>query len=117
MIPPEVLFVVYVVAGDSLVGAISLPTLLQADPTATLGRISDPDPVRVSADADLTEIAVRMTDFNLVTIPVIDANNHLLGVITVDDVLETTVPDDWWDRVEDIEAQPRPRHQTHHAPL
>jgi hypothetical protein len=38
-------------------------------------------------------------------------------LITVDDVLETTVPDDWWDRVEDIEAQPRPRHQTHHAPL
>jgi CBS domain-containing protein len=108
----EVLLVVYVVAGDLLVGAVSLPALLQADPTAALGQIGDSDPIRVSTDADITEVAVRMTDFNLVTMPVVDAHDHILGVITVDDVLEATVPEDWWDRVEDVESQPRPRQQS-----
>jgi Mg/Co/Ni transporter MgtE len=36
-----------------------------------------------------------MTDYNLVTIPVVDDDRRLLGLITVDDVLEFTVPDDW----------------------
>jgi CBS domain-containing protein/sporulation protein YlmC with PRC-barrel domain len=108
-VSPEVLLTVYVVGDGRLLGAISLPALLQADPGAAVGQIADPDPVRVSTDADITEVAVRMTDFNLVTIPVVDADDHLLGVITVDDVLEATVPEDWWDRVEDVEAAPRPR--------
>jgi len=36
-----------------------------------------------------------MTDYNLITIPVVDDVRRLLGVITVDDVLEVTLPDDW----------------------
>ena len=36
-----------------------------------------------------------MADYNLLTVPVVDADDHLLGVITVDDVLEATIPDDW----------------------
>jgi len=107
--PPEVLLSVYVVEDGRLIGAVSLLALLQADPVAALGQIGDPDPVRVSTAADITEVAVRMTDFNLVTIPVVDSEDHLLGVITVDDVLEATVPEEWWDRVEDIEGSPRPR--------
>ena len=36
-----------------------------------------------------------MADYNLMTVPVVDGDNHLLGVITVDDILEATIPDDW----------------------
>jgi hypothetical protein len=58
-----------------------------------------------------------MTDQNLVNIPVVDPDDRLLGVITVDDVLEATVPEDWWDRAEDTAGPhgagagppPRPR--------
>src|ERR1035438_6347199 len=50
---------------------------------------------RVGADADITDVAVLMTDYNLITIPVVDAERRLLGVITVDDVLEVTLPEDW----------------------
>ena len=57
--------------------------------------MSDTDPVRVGADADITDVAVLMTDYNLITIPVVDDERRLLGVITVDDVLEATLPDDW----------------------
>ena len=112
----EALLSVLVVDDGQLVGTISLPTLLQASGRAKLGTIAEPDPVRVSTDADLTEVAVRMTDFNLVTMPVVDADDHLLGVITVDDVLEATVPEEWWNRVEDVEEAPRPRRHTPHTP-
>jgi CBS domain-containing protein len=114
-ISEEVLLTVYVVDGDQLVGVISLPALLQADPAALLGQAADPDPVRVSSDAHITEVAVRMTDFNLVTLPVVDDHGHLVGVITVDDVLEATVPEEWWDRVEDVEDTTRSSRKTRRA--
>ena len=108
-VPAEVLLNIYVVSDERLVGVLGLPALLQADPSAPLGLIAEEEPVRVLTDADMTEVAVRMTDFNLVTIPVVDADDRLLGVITVDDVLKAAVPDDWWDRVEDVEEASRPR--------
>jgi Mg/Co/Ni transporter MgtE len=57
--------------------------------------VSDTDPVRVGTDTDITDVAVLMTDYNLITIPVVDDERRLLGVITVDDVLEIALPDDW----------------------
>ena len=57
--------------------------------------MSDTDPVRVGADTDITDVAVLMTDYNLITIPVVDDERRLLGVITVDDVLEVALPEDW----------------------
>lgn len=107
----EALLGLYLVDDGRLIGSLVLPRLLQADPAVALGEIAEPDPVRVSADADITEIAVRMTDFNLVTMPVVDAEDRLIGVITVDDVLEATVPEEWWDRVEDVEEKPKSRHR------
>ncbi len=36
-----------------------------------------------------------MSDYNLITIPVVDERRHMIGIITVDDVLEVTLPADW----------------------
>jgi CBS domain-containing protein len=108
---PEVLLTVYVTDADRLVAAISLPKLLQANPAMSIEQIAEADPVRVHPDADVTEVAVRMTDFNLVTLPVVADDDRLVGVITVDDVLEVTVPEDWWDRVQDS-VEPRRPHRT-----
>src|ERR1700748_3374465 len=69
--------------------------MVQADPDAALIEVCDTDPVRVGTDTDITEVAVLMTDYNLITIPVVDDANRLLGVITVDDVLEIALPPDW----------------------
>jgi Mg/Co/Ni transporter MgtE len=79
----------------ALRGVARLVTLVQSDPGQTLIEVCDTDPVRVGADADIMDVAVLMTDYNLITIPVVDDDRHLLGVITVDDVLEVTLPDDW----------------------
>ena len=51
--------------------------------------------MRVGADTNVVDVAVLMTDYNLITIPVVDEQGGILGLITVDDVLEVTLPDDW----------------------
>jgi CBS domain-containing protein len=93
---PEALTSVHAVDPDGgLRGVARLVTLVQADPAGTLLDVCDTDPVRVGADADVMDVAVLMTDYNLITIPVVDDERKLLGVITVDDILEVTLPDDW----------------------
>jgi CBS domain-containing protein/sporulation protein YlmC with PRC-barrel domain len=93
---PEALTSVHAIdAEGSLCGVARLVTLVQSDQDRTLMDVSDTDPVRVGADTDVMDVAVLMSDYNLITIPVVDDERHMLGVITVDDVLEVTLPDDW----------------------
>jgi CBS domain-containing protein len=93
---PEALTSVHALDSDGgLRGVASLTALVQADPARSVLDVCDTDPVRVGADADVMDVAVLMTDYNLITIPVVDAERKLLGVITVDDILEVTLPDDW----------------------
>jgi sporulation protein YlmC with PRC-barrel domain len=93
---PEALTSVHAVDGSGrLAGVASLVTLVQADPDAPLGQVCDTDPVRVGPDTDVVDVAVLMSDYNLITIPVVDERRRMIGIITVDDVLETTLPGDW----------------------
>jgi len=78
-----------------LCGVARLVALVQSDPATCLREIYDDDPVRVGADTDVVDVAVLMSDYNLITIPVVDERRRMIGVITVDDVLEATLPDDW----------------------
>ena len=57
--------------------------------------VCDGDPARIGPGTDVTDVAVLMTDYNLTTIPVVDDQRRMLGLITVDDVLEVTLPEDW----------------------
>jgi len=96
LLQPEALTSVHAVDEDGcLCGVARLVTLVQGDPDAALIEVCDTDPVRVGADTDITDVAVLMTDYNLITIPVVDDRRRLLGVITVDDVLEIALPPDW----------------------
>jgi CBS domain-containing protein len=93
---PEVLSSVHAVDGTGrLIGVARLVSLLQADPDAVLGEVCDTDPVRIGPDTDIEDVAVMMSDYDLTTIPVVDAQRHMIGIITVDDVLESTLPEDW----------------------
>ena len=78
-----------------LSGVARLVALVQADQSARLSDVCDDDPVRVGADTDVVDVAVLMSDYNLITIPVVDEGRRMIGIITVDDVLEATVPEDW----------------------
>ena len=78
-----------------LSGVVRLVALVQADQSARLSDVYDDDPVRVGADTDVVDVAVLMSDYNLITIPVVDEGRRMIGLITVDDVLEVTLPGDW----------------------
>jgi CBS domain-containing protein len=95
-VQPEALTSVHAVDGAGrLCGVVRLVTLVQADQEALLGEVYDADPVRVGAATDVVDVAVLMSDYNLTTIPVVDDGRHMIGVITVDDVLEAALPEDW----------------------
>jgi CBS domain-containing protein len=93
---PEALADIYRLDPDQrLDGVANLVRLVQAEPDATLAAVADPDPVRLAPHADLIEITTVMADHNLLTLPVVDDHDHILGLITIDDILETAIPRNW----------------------
>ncbi len=95
-IQPEALLTIHAVdEDDRLRGTVSVVDLLHAEAETPLTDIMDADPVRVTPDTDVVDVTILMSDYNLMTVPVVSPDNQLLGVITVDDVLEVTIPDDW----------------------
>ncbi|MGD0219069.1 MAG: CBS domain-containing protein [Acidimicrobiales bacterium] len=95
-IAPEALATVYTSDEAGRVsGTVSVVRLLKVSPRAKLSSIAERDPVTVHADADIHAILRKMSDFNLSTAPVVDENHRMLGVITVDDVLELLLPTGW----------------------
>jgi CBS domain-containing protein len=82
-------------AAGKLVGPVHLAELIRAaDGRDASTLIQEGAPV-VSAEADVPEIARAMTDYNLLSIPVVVAERRMIGVVSVDDVLELTLPADW----------------------
>jgi CBS domain-containing protein len=77
-----------------LKGAIHVIDLLRADPDLSAGEIAAPAR-QLRTEADLEEVARLMTDFDLTVVPVVDDEQRVLGVITVDDVLEIVLPRGW----------------------
>jgi CBS domain-containing protein len=95
-IAPGMLSTVYTHDSEgALAGSAAIVTLLRSDPAAPLSVVGEPEPESVHTDADLPEVARTMTDYNLAMLPVVDEGERLVGVITVDDVLEQTLPVGW----------------------
>ncbi len=85
----EMVFYLYVVdVRRHLVGVISLRRLLLVPPTTPLKRIMTTDLTSVRTDTDQEEVARLVASYNLLAIPVVDEENKLVGIITVDDVID-----------------------------
>lgn len=85
----EMVFYLYVVdARRHLVGVTSLRRLLLVSPETPLKRIMTPDVFSVRVDTDQEEAARLVASYNLLAIPVVDEENKLAGVVTVDDVID-----------------------------
>jgi len=85
----ENIYYLFVVdAEQKLRGVISLRDLVIADPDTPLEEIMDPDVIAVQAGIDQEEAARVMTRYDLLALPVIDEDGKLLGVITIDDVVD-----------------------------
>jgi CBS domain-containing protein len=92
---PDDLAVVYTVAGDRLTGAVTLANLVRAEPQAVLRDLVGSHPVAVFPDADVPSVAVEMADYNLASLPVVDEEGRILGVVTYDDLVEAIIPEEW----------------------
>jgi magnesium transporter len=82
----------FVVDGtDRLSGVLSVRQLIVADPSELLMNIMDPDVISVKAGVDQEKCAELMSRYDLIALPVVNDDNILLGVITIDDVLDVLV--------------------------
>jgi len=85
----EMVFYLYVIDGRRhLVGVVSLRRLLLVPPDTALKRIMTTDLISVRVDVNQEEVARHVASYNLLAIPVVDEENKLVGVITVDDVID-----------------------------
>jgi magnesium transporter len=85
----EMVFYLYVIdARRHLVGVVSLRRLLLVPPDTPLKRIMTTDLSSVRVDVNQEEVARLVASYNLLAIPVVDEENKLAGVITVDDVID-----------------------------
>ncbi len=85
----ETVYYLFVVDDDNrLVGVVSLRQLVIAEPETPIEVIMDPDVIYVQAGTDQEECARLMSRYDLLALPVTDAQGHLLGLITHDDLVE-----------------------------
>jgi magnesium transporter len=86
---PDASFYVYVTTeGEQLVGVLSLRQLIVQAPHKQLRDFMTTDPIRVRTDADQEEVARVVSRYDLLAVPVVDSANRLLGVVTIDDVID-----------------------------
>ncbi|KHF30543.1 Magnesium transporter MgtE [Anoxybacillus sp. BCO1] len=85
----ETIYYIYVVNEQhQLVGVLSLRELLTSDDDAMICDVMNDRVVSVFVDADQEEVARKMQNYDFLALPVVDMNNHLLGIITVDDIVD-----------------------------
>jgi Mg/Co/Ni transporter MgtE len=76
-------------------GMVHIQRLLREPPHASIGTILDKDVEPVTTDATVGQVTRLLATYDLVGLPVVDENGLLVGAVTVDDVLDHLLPDDW----------------------
>jgi CBS domain-containing protein len=95
-VPAELLSAVFVSAPDgTLAGSVPVAALVRAEPGRRLEAELKHELPCLSPDAPFEAVARLMADYNLTSIPVVDEAKRMVGVITVDDVLEAMLPRGW----------------------
>src|SRR5580658_325513 len=87
----EFVYVVYVIESDRLEGVASLRDLLVADPLQGIAEVMRTNVISVPPTMDQEEVARRMAKYDLNVIPVVAEDGKLLGVITIDDIIDVLV--------------------------
>ncbi|GAA4357758.1 CBS domain-containing protein [Angustibacter luteus] len=76
-------------------GLVHIQRMLREPPHAPVGGIIDKDIGALTPDTTLGALTRFLATYNLVSAPIADEDGHLLGAVTVDDVLDHMLPDDW----------------------
>ena len=98
--PHQLLNTVFVTDQDNkFVGMVSLADLVRADASRKVDGLDLTD-CWIGAGADFVDVVLMMADYNLTALGVVDGSRNLIGAISVDDLMEALVPDEWRNRVE-----------------
>lgn len=85
----ETIYYLYVTdAARRLTGTLSLRDLVTADPQETIGEIMTRDAICVHTDTDQEEVARLIQRYDFLAVPVVDREKRLVGIVTVDDVID-----------------------------
>ena len=76
-------------------GVVHIQRLLREPPATLLGGVFDTDIAPLLPEATLSEVSSYLASYNLLAVPIVDSNERLLGVVTVDDVLDHLLPENW----------------------
>ncbi len=85
----EMVFYLYITHGDGkLAGVISLRELLMNSPGMKLKNIMNPNVISVNTDTTQGEVAHVVSQYNFLAVPVVDSSYNLVGIVTVDDIID-----------------------------
>ena len=85
-----------------LVGTITLRGLIVASPETQVRDFMRPDPISVGVDLDAEQVGAAIARYNLLALPVVDAEGRMQGIVTVDDALERALGEGWRKRLPEI---------------
>lgn len=85
----------YETATGRYLGVVHFQRMLRYPPHERLGTLLDTELEPVKSSTHISVIHRTLANYNLVALPVVDDENHLIGVVTVDDVLDHLLPEDW----------------------
>ncbi|WP_454041178.1 magnesium transporter MgtE N-terminal domain-containing protein [Cellulosimicrobium sp. Marseille-Q8652] len=88
-------------------GVAHFQRLLREPPHAAVGSVLDTDVEGIAPDAPLGRVTRILATYDLLCVPVLDSEKRLLGAISVDDVLDHMLPEDWRE-TDDVEVEHRP---------
>jgi len=83
-------------------GVVHFQRMLRYPPHERLGTLIDASLEPVAPDTSAAEVARILASYNLVSLPVVDEKHRLVGVVTIDDVLDYLLPDDWRSTTEEL---------------
>lgn len=81
-----------------LLGLAHIQRLLREPPSELVAGVLDQETTYIHADATINDVAAHVAFYNLTAAPVVDEQGRLLGVVTVDDLLDHMLPDGWRDQ-------------------
>lgn len=83
-------------------GMVHIQRALREPPQTLLGTILDSDIEAVSPQAHIATVTRLLATYNLTVLPVVDEDDHLVGAVSVDDILDELLPDDWRDYDDEV---------------
>ena len=100
-LPPSLASSVYVVRPPletptgRFIGTVHLQRLLRDRPSSLLGELIDTEITPIGPEWQLNDIASYLANYNLLSVPIVDENQRLIGAVAIDDLLDHLLPQDW----------------------